>query len=111
MKTIHNLLTNARGPHARFWKESLVYVNIKQIIDSYINGEFEMISKLAKQGELYELGMQIKQPLLHLKFKPNLKPLGVVLKHRQEELRVLIQEELEHKHMISKGIKVILVIG
>ncbi|MBC7406526.1 MAG: hypothetical protein H7230_03600 [Candidatus Parcubacteria bacterium] len=111
MKTIHSLLTNARGPHARFWKESLVYVTIKQILNNYINSEFEMISKLINQGALYELGMQIKAPLLHLKFKPNLKPLGVVLKHRQEELQNLIQEELEHQHMISRSIKVVLVIG
>ena len=69
-----------------------------------------MISSLASNQELYELGMQIKTPLLHLKFKPNLKPLGIVLKHRQDELQRLIQAELEHRHMISKTIKVVLVI-
>lgn len=111
MKTIHSILTNARSPHAKFWKESLVYISIKEVINSYINSEFPLISTMQGNQELYELGMQIKVPLLHLKFKPNLKPLGVVLRHREEELRRLIQSELEQRHIISKSIKVVLVIA
>ncbi len=111
MKTIHSILTNARSPHAKFWKGSLVYVNIKEVINSYINSEFPLISTMTSNQELYELGMQIKTPLLHLKFKPNLKPLGVVLRHREEELQRLLQSELEQRHIISKSIKVVLVIA
>lgn len=110
MKTIHSILTNVRSPHSKFWKESLVYINIKEVINNYINSEFPLISTLQGNQELYELGMQIKTPLLHLKFKPNLKPLGVVLRHRESELQGLIQSELEQRHMISKSIKVVLVI-